>query len=351
MKIKFANNQDRSAWNAYIATHKDATPYHDYAWKQSIENAYGFECPYLLALDEAGSISGVLPLVKVTAPMMPGKLCSLPYCDMGGCLASNQQTEDYLLDKAVELFYANQLDIFEYRTTQQGQINDDAQLQNKKVRMLLELPESADHLLSGFKSKLRSQIKKAERNGLTFELGNSPELVTSFYQVIAKNMKLLGSPVHSKKWYQEICANYADNAVISLVKYKNEVAGAGLILINSDRASIPWASTVREFNPLAPNMLLYWSLLSRSTDLGCRLFDFGRSSYGEGTYRFKHQWGAVPVPLEWKYLSIDGKKQFEIQQETSSKSKSRLLVESIWRKLPLPFTIALGSNIRKYITL
>ena len=351
MKIKLAGDQDIVAWNNYITNHIDSTPYHNYAWKQSIENAYGFECPYLLAQDDAGSIIGVLPLVKIAAPIMTGKLCSLPYCDLGGCLASDRQTEERLIDSAIELFREHRLSVFEYRTARHIQVQDDAQLLNQKVRMLLELPDSSEELISSFKAKLRSQIRKAEKNGLTYQLGNSPELVTQFYDVIANNMKLLGSPVHSKKWYQKICQYYGDNVVISIVMFKGKVAGAGLILINGDKVSIPWASTIRKFNPLAPNMLLYWSLLTKATDMECRQFDFGRSSYGEGTYRFKQQWGAKPVLLEWKYLSMGSKQVFHIQQATISKSISRLLAESVWRKLPLYFTIALGSNIRKYITL
>ncbi len=351
MKIKLASDQESNAWNNYVVNHGGATPYHDYAWKQSIEHAYGFACPYLLAQDDAGSISGVLPLVKITAPMMTGKLCSLPYCDLGGCLASDQQTENRLVDRAIELFHEQQLGVFEYRTTQSDPVEDEAQLQNQKVRMLLELPESSADLISSFKAKLRSQIRKAEKNGLTYQLGNSPEFIDLFYNAIANNMKLLGSPVHSKKWYREICRNYGDKAVISIVRHKDEVAGAGLILVNGNKVAIPWASTIRKFNPLSPNMLLYWSLLARSTDMGCRQFDFGRSSYGEGTFRFKQQWGAKPVPLEWKYLSAERNQEFQIQQATSSINKSRLLVESVWRKLPLYLTIVLGSNIRKYITL
>ena len=36
-------------------------------------------------------------------------------------------------------------------------------------------------------------------------------------------------------------------------------------------------------------------------------FDFGRSSEGEGTYKFKKQWGAKPTPLVW-YDSIEKRK-------------------------------------------
>ncbi len=173
MHVKLATHQDKNAWNSYLVNHERATPYHDYAWKQSIEQAYGFDCPYLLAKDHSGSITGILPLVILRAPLLSTKLCSLPYCDLGGCLASDQQTESRLIDTAVELFHEQQLDTFEYRSATHAKIEDDNQLQNQKVRMLLNLPKSSEDLMASFKSKLRSQIKKAEKNVLTYTIGNN----------------------------------------------------------------------------------------------------------------------------------------------------------------------------------
>lgn len=53
-------------------------------------------------------------------------------------------------------------------------------------------------------------------------------------------------------------------------------------------------------------MLLYWAMLEYACDQGYRQFDFGRSTPGEGTCRFKEQWGAKSHQLYWYQLS--GKK-------------------------------------------
>ncbi|MEZ5583585.1 MAG: GNAT family N-acetyltransferase [Candidatus Competibacteraceae bacterium] len=70
---------------------------------------------------------------------------------------------------------------------------------------------------------------------------------------------------------------------------------------------IPWASSLRKYNSLSPNMLLYWSVLEFACKKGYRIFDFGRSTPGEGTYRFKEQWGAKPVQLYWHYWLRGGR--------------------------------------------
>ena len=97
-------------------------------------------------------------------------------------------------------------------------------------------------------------------------------------------------------------------------------------------------------------MMLYWSLLEYATDYGCQQFDFGRSTIGEGTFKFKKQWGAKPVELDWKtYPEVinNAVKEGGLHQSGSL----RQTAENIWRKLPLPLTIQLGSRVRKYISL
>ena len=72
---------------------------------------------------------------------------------------------------------------------------------------------------------------------------------------------------------------------------------AGFLAGFKERLEIPWASSVKAFNKWSPNMLLYWTCLEFACAQGYRTFDFGRSTVGEGTYRFKEQWGAKPHPL------------------------------------------------------
>ena len=84
-------------------------------------------------------------------------------------------------------------------------------------------------------------------------------------------------------------------------------------------------------------------------------FDFGRSTFGEGTYRFKAQWGAEPQLLNWYDAAKQSQQDFEMlsnnERESAPKGRLRPLVESIWAKLPLSVTTSVGPRIRKHISL
>jgi FemAB-related protein (PEP-CTERM system-associated) len=213
--------------------------------------------------------------------------------------------------------------------------------------MFFNLPASADDLFESFKSKLRSQVRKAEKNGVSFRWGNSSD-VGPAYDVFSRNMRELGSPVHSKSFIKAVLSNYGDRAKLGLTEFEGKTIGMGIILLGGKGVSIPWASTLREYNRLSPNMLLYWNALKYSADNGYSFFDFGRSSEGEGTYKFKKQWGAKPIPLVWYEYIGSGKDE---NKHGSTDSRKREIAAAIWQKLPLCVANRIGPHIRKYISL
>jgi len=346
MKIIKATLADQATWDEYVNSHPNASPYHRFAWILSIEHAYQQDNVSLIAL-ENDQVVGVLPCVKMKKPLSKASYCALPYCDIGYALADNEDISQALKKQAVENLQQHQGNSFEYRDSLHSAADID--LTGQKVRMLLPLPKDAETLMAGFKSKLRSQIRKAEKNGLRCEISNSQSHINDFYQIFAINMRKLGSPVHSKKWFEALFNNYQKHIILSVVYKDATPVGAGIVLLNGTKAVIPWASTVAQYNKLAPNMMLYWSLLEHVSEHGCTEFDFGRSTFNEGTFKFKRQWGAEPVPLAWSNLVADNPTLAE--NSPSQPSQIRNLVEKVWATLPLGVTTTLGPKIRKHISL
>jgi hypothetical protein len=88
------------------------------------------------------------------------------------------------------------------------------------------------------------------------------------------------------------------------------------------------------------NMLMYRHLLERSVQRGSHLFDFGRSSEGSGTYKFKAQWGATPHPATWQYYVRRGDPS---EMRPDAEGKKRLV--QLWQRLPVWFTKLIGPPI------
>jgi len=343
MQIRLATDNDRSAWDAYVLGHPDGLAYQLFAWKDAVESAYGFAGVYLLA-ENGSSLCGILPLIDFRVPFVGRSLISLPYCDVGGMLADSQGVAQALLAHARSLAKKQGVDM-QIRAAQP--LPDAGANQTDKVRMLLNLPGTAGELLAGFDAKVRNQVKKPVRDGLTAKLG-SHELIDDFYLVFAENMRDLGSPVHSRQWIEAIVSAYGERARVAVVHTPDGVpAAAGIVLVHPTTMSIPWASSLRRYNRLNPNMLLYWIFLTLAIDAGCRRFDFGRSTPGEGTHRFKAQWGTSPEPLYWGHYLLKGR---SVKQGANG-AEMRLFAENIWRRMPLSVCNTLGPMVRRCVNL
>ncbi|WP_306391373.1 GNAT family N-acetyltransferase [Telluria beijingensis] len=339
----------RDGHDAFVRAHPDASPYHLDAWRAAVADAYGHAGKVLVATDGA-RIVGSLPLCIVARPLHRPLWSALPFCDLGGPLALTDEIGEALVARAVADAVGAGAAGFEARASAPAPLDAEA-LVGRKVRMVLELPASAEALMAGYPPKLRSQIRKAEKNGLRAAPGTGPEVVRAFHEVYSRNMLRLGSPPHGLRWFAAIQRHYGDDMFIMLVRLGERVVGAGLVLRCGGRAAIPWASTLADVNHLAPNMLLYWAIQARLCELGVRRFDFGRSTFGEGTYQFKKQWGAQPQALDWRAWDASGRLEAPPAVGDAGKGGARALAEHMWKQFPLALSNALGPRLRRYITL
>jgi serine/alanine adding enzyme len=375
MKIRLYNQSDKEAWDSYALNHPDSMHCHLSGWKSVIENTYGHKSYYLMAIrspnpsnpiNSINQIIGILPLFHIKSLFFGNHLISMPFLNYGGILADNEETEIALLSETIKLGQKLKVSSTELRhlkpllclnkfnsSNTSNSINPSNPMnpinyvtKTHKVRMLLELPHSKEELLKSFKAKLRSQISRPQKEGMTTIIGGM-ELLDSFYKVFSINMRDLGSPVHSKGIFKQIRNEFPQNVKIGIVNYQKVPVAAGIIFCFRDTVEIPWASSLKKFNKLSPNMLLYWSFMEYACDSGFKCFDFGRSTPDEGTYKFKEQWGAKPSPLYWQNIVFNG---HPVSQNDLEKSKFERAIH-YWKKLPVPISNKIGPLIRKHISL
>ena len=352
--VELEQDASPQMWDAYIKSHPQASIYHQFFYKSVIENTYNHRSYYLVAIDSDKNIVGVLPLFFINSFLFGKSLVSLPFCDYGGILANSESIGQQLLKKGIELSEQLKCSSFELRqTAEQNYIKINApdspssrfSVTTSKVRMRLNLPDSTDTLFSSFSAKLRSQIRKPQKEGCTTKSGGL-ELLDDFYDVFVHNMRDLGSPVHTKSLMKRMLQSDPEQTRLFVIYHDNIPAACSLVSGLNDTLVNPWASFKRTYQKIAPNMLLYWEMLSYAINKGYRSFDFGRSTPGEGTFKFKEQWGAVPEQLFWYNYCQSGQQE----SESATENKKEKFI-NIWRKLPLSVTKVCGPILRRHIHL
>jgi serine/alanine adding enzyme len=351
MIIRYLETQDHKVWDDYILNNPFATHCHLFGWKDIIEEAYNLKSFYLIAQTNS-KIVGVLPLFRIKSIIFGDQIVSMPYLNYGGILADDTLSNKLLLDKALYISKESNVNNLELRHTsainERVLYNKTYSVKDNKVRMVLQLPESGLLLFKSFKSKLRSQINRPIREGMTFKLGGD-ELLKDFYKVFSKNMRDLGSPVHSQKFFSLIFKYLGEISKIGIVYHNDIPVASGIILLFRDTIEIPWASSIKEYNRFSPNMLLYWSFLEYASNEGFKFFDFGRSTVDSGTYRFKQQWGTKSETLFWyKFYQRKFTKQFAYDKDGSIIEDASIF---LWKHLPLKLANHFGPKIRSSISL
>lgn len=343
MRIVRVTAAMRPAFDAFVAQHPLAGPFHATAWLRAVKHAYRFDHAALASVSD-GQVTGVLPMVSMDRPGGGGQLVSLPYCDFAGPLAEDAKTGEALIEGALALARETCR-----RRVVIRQIAE-SPLDGGKLLMRLALPDSAQTLHNGFPSKLRSQIDKPTRDGLTVVSGGA-ECLEDFYAVFAQNMRDLGSPTHSRKWFAAVIREFGVACRVWLVRLPDGRPAATSITLSQGKLTcVPWASSLRRHNRSNANMLLYWSMLAAAAQEGQAVFDFGRSSPGGGTYRFKRQWGARETALHWvAYDPATGR--FQTSRPAKDPFRLRRLAETGWRHLPLYAANRVGPILRRYISL
>ncbi len=297
---------------------------------------------YLMVSDQGGETVAIAPLVLLSSPIFGSFLISLPFVNYGGIVANSVEAHR-LLEEYVEK-YAVATRVTHVELRQQEKLTTSWSESERKVSMRLPLPNSFYELWKAFPSKLRSQVRRAQKEGMTVEFG-ATERVDDFYRVFSRCMRDLGTPVYTKAWFRKILEVFPKESRICVVYHEETPVAAGFLYGFRTSLEIPWAASDRRFNRLSPNMLLYSSVLEFACQQGFQTFDFGRSTPDSGTYRFKEQWGAQPHQLYWYYWLRDGG---AIPQLNPQNPKYRLAIRT-WQCLPVWVANALGPHIVKYL--
>ena len=328
-----------TAWDDYVASHDKASAYHLSGWRRVISRVFGRETYYLVARENNTDecLRGVLPLVRLKSLLFGDFLVSMPYLNYGGLLADSPDAASSLLARCQVL--AERLGVRHVELRHTDNLLD-LPARTDRICMHLDLPDAVDILWQQLGTKLRAQIKRPQRENAASVTGGI-ELLDRFYPIFAHKYRELGVPVYPKAWFDALLREFPDNASVTLVTIAGEPAAASVVIDYRHSAEVAWAASLREADRLGANMYLYWSMLENAIGRGKSLFDFGRTTEGSGTHRFKKQWGARPVPLYWHYILGTATDIPRLNLDNPKYQRAAAL----WRRMPLWAANAIGPRL------
>ena len=330
-------------WDDFVGRHPAGSFYHFAGWRTIFEEVFGHQSIYLYAEDDHGNIVGVLPAVLMRNILGRRFLVSLPYLSYGGLLADSVDAERALItaaEKYLTRFEVQYLELRQKNRAKLPQIVNDAY-----VNPMLPLDPDPDKIwMSSLNAKVRNQVRQFARRGGNLEYGL--QNLDQFYRIFSITMHRLGTPTHPASLFTQLVNVFGDRVILLLARV-NGIPVASMLLLdfNGRILSNPWTASLADFQWHRPNNGIYWEAIRFACKSGFQLFDFGRSPIGAGTYHFKRQWGAEPIPLYYQY--VFGKaRSYPLLNGDENKYASAI---KLWKKMPLGLATSAGKRLTKYL--
>lgn len=334
-QVSISIASDGREWDDFIRATPDGTFCHLWGWRDVITGTLGHEFVNAVARDASGAIVGALPLTRVRNPIFGHHLTSVLFMNYGGPVGT-EAARVALTQWAIDEAKSGGAKSLTLRSRQP--VPGEFPRSDGKITVVLPLPATEDELWNKrFNAKFRNKIKRPQRDGMETKFG--PEHLDGFYDVWAENMRDLGTPVVPRAFFQRIVTTFPDSALVGVTYWEGRAVAGGFGFVWRDEFEMTWSSSARALRAQKPNMLLYWDYMRVLIARGVTAFNFGRSSPGSGTHEFKQSWGGVDEPLPWiQWPQADG---------GAGESGVAALASTVWRRLPLPVTNALGPSLAR----
>jgi FemAB-related protein (PEP-CTERM system-associated) len=265
----------------------------------------------------------------------------VPYGVYGGVCSESAQVRAALFDAATKLAQQLGAGYVELR----HRVAHEPELPTKARYVTFSRPISPNDE-ENFNAIPRKQ-RRMVRQGLGFELRSEVGLqhLDAFYDIYARSVHTLGSPVFPRKLFRAIAQEFGKDCELLTVWKGDAMLSGVLSLFYEDQVLPYYGGADRGALQYAVNDFMYWEVMCHAARAGYRTFDFGRSRHGTGAYHFKRHWGFEPVPLPYQYLLLGDTRMPDL---SPSNPKMHLAVQ-VWKRLPLPLTKLIGPHLTRYL--
>ena len=323
-------------WDRFVFENPEASFFHRAGWQKIIEQVFHHKTFFLYS-EEDGQITGVLPLAHVNSWLFGNSLVGLPFTVYGGVVSSSRQVAQALEQEAQAL--AKHLGVAHLELRNVRRQHTDWPLQDLYVTFRKEIFPQEEANMLAIPRKQRAMVRKGIKNGLLAQVDTH---VDNFFALYADNVHRHGTPAMSKHYFQVLMDTFdPDCEVLTISAPDGRPLSSVLSFYFRDEVLPYYAGDDESARDLAANDFKYWELMRRACARGLKVFDYGRSKQGTGSYAFKKNWGFEPQPIHYEYCLY---KRDAVPQNNPSNAKYKLLIET-WRRMPIGLANWLGPFI------
>src|SRR5579862_1292002 len=329
--------EDAGQWDAFVEQHPCGTVFHLTAWKNCIEESFGYRSEYLVAA-EGRDIRGVLPIFLVQNPILKKALISVPFAVSGGILADSPEVREALFHRVKELGQRLGVEYIDLRNyyPQQAPVEPNVDRYSTFTKTVCPSEEA---LFESLPKKTRNMVRKALKTPFQTRIATGD--ISNFEKLHSITLRRLGTPCFPKLHFRRILKYFKDKVDVREVVLDGQVMAVSMNFFLRGNMHTYYAAADPAQAALAPNTFMYFDHLRWAGQNGFKEFEFGRSKKGTGPYEFKTHWGNEMRDLPYNIVLVRGQ---EVPNYTQQNRKFTLAT-NLWKHVPMPVARVLGPHL------
>jgi len=292
-------------WSSLVDRHPAATVFHSQGWLRALRQTYGYR-PFVITASPGSRIDNGLAACRVHT-WQSRRLVSLPFSDhCDPLLAGSDDLTEMLPSLMAEAQNCGAASVELRPTAMVGHAFGHAagacglQPGEKYSFHKLDLRAGAGEISRRFHHSTQRALRRADREGLTYEAGASERLLAAFYRLLRMTRRRHALPPQPVAWFRNLFANLGDAAVIHVASKHSEPIASILTLSFKNTIYYKYGGSNAAHHRLGGMPFLFWRVIQDASRRGLEELDLGRSDIDQpGLIAFKEHLGARQSPLHY----------------------------------------------------
>jgi len=292
--------KDREQWDSIVQTFPDASFLQSSAWAD-LKSKYGWTTKRFVVGDKSSIRGGVQILVRTRRLTRLGPSMGLAYVPRGP-LATESVDVRALVNAIVEEARQTGSSFLRVEPTSEAHarilVDEGFASSSRFIQIprtgVVKLGQDPDELLKSFKSKMRYNIRLADRRGVVVDVRQDEDAFRDFYELTKITASREQFAVHHPSYYREACRCFGKDAGLFVARHNGSPLAAVIAVAYGHTAVYLYgASSNTKRNLMAPHAV-QWAAMQWAQTRGCRFYDLWGMSDLEnsddpmaGVHRFK----------------------------------------------------------------
>ncbi len=331
-------------WAEFISRHNSASVFHSPPWLEAVQRTYGYTPVVYTTSPPSSPLSNGIVLCQINSWLTGRRMVSVPFSDHCEPLLDSPSAAAAIVEELKDAVDAGKWKYVELRPTSELPTLDGAVRSPACYLHMLDLRPSLEDLFRSFhKDCVQRKVRRAEREALVCESGNSERLLNAFYRLMVQTRRRHQLPPQPILWFRNLAACMGDRLQIRVAfKDGNEIASI-LTVQHKDVVVYKYGCSDTAFQNLGGTPFLFWKTIDEAKAAGLTCMDFGRSDADNpGLIAFKDRWGAKSSKLT--YLRWSRK-----QVTDGARRRSSSIVKQLFALMPDAVLQATGRILYRHV--